>query len=148
MANELLKWVPGAGLPDLPLSRIQVEYEGCQGTLKLTCPVRSADGITAWGDALIQFSEVLSFKLYEELQEPLRYDDSLPWSDHIIAVPYGGIWPFFEIRDSDWLRRLADRDARDLALRHLMVVSQNEALHVATYQDSEVTVETSQKGAG
>ncbi len=141
MANELVKWVPNAALPALPFSKIEVEYEGNQGALKLTCSIRSADGVTPWGQAQIRFSDVMSFKLYEEFQEPLQYEENLPWSDHVIEVPHGGIWPFFEIKKSDWLRRLATRDCReDLASRHMMVVSQNEAIHVATYHDSEVFV--------
>ena len=81
----------------------------------------------------LRFDGVFAYKSYDESSDFLLGAATPPPSLKE-PVPYGGCWPFAEVRNSAWIDRVVKRDGtREAAeFRHWSIFAINHSLHVMT----------------
>ena len=134
---EIARWEPHGSLPELPLGAFNLTWIAdeerlvCVGLYSSTSK-RPAEGI------VVEFNEVHAFKVLDEQSNGLSEIGAEPPPLREPAA-YGGAWPFAEILLSPWIIQMAESDgALNIThLRHWVVVTPNQVLHVAAHFKSE-----------
>jgi hypothetical protein len=137
--NEVVRWVPADGLPELALGGLDLAYTASENRLTVRAYFRDVSKLgfpqfeSSVEGVIIDFESVEAFKAYEEFTDPLDAD-SIRVPLLAEQVPYGGTWGFIQIIDSSWLGRLADRNAGwdASSASHWVVKTGDMVLHVAT----------------
>ena len=127
------RWEPLPDLPEQQLGTVSVAADGCE----LIATARFDD--TAQRPQLrIDFGLVEAFKVYEEFSDCWG-GEPRPMMPHAILQQVA--WPFQEVRNSEWIRRVLTRNGglEHRHWRHFVIVTVNVTLHVMT--DSDVKAE-------
>ena len=134
---EVARWEPHGSLPELPLGALNLTWNAEEG--RLVCvglyssnSKRPAEGI------VVEFNEVHAFKVLDEMSNGLCEMGAEPPPLREPAT-YGGVWPFAEILLSPWIIQMAESDGslNITHLRHWVVITPSQTLHVAAHFESE-----------
>ena len=125
--ERLVRWEPLAGLPEQMLGTVAIVSDGKHLTV-----TASYDDTALSPPVKIEFGMVEAFKVYEEFSDFLPADLSpMMMPDHVSGrAP----WPFQEVEDSSWIRRVTERNGalNGRNLRHFCFVTVEVFLHVMT----------------
>ena len=124
------RWEPVADLPEQQLGTLNITSEGRNlfvtvhfDETKVRQPLR------------IDFGVIEAFKVYEEFSDCWRVPPQPMMSNRVLEQV---VWPFQEVRHSNWVARVVKRNGAigDHAWRHFVIVTLDVVLHVMT--DAEV----------
>lgn len=135
--EEIIRWVPISGAPELPLSTFSLNL--LAGDDRVVVEAYFVDMASLYprlkpphSGIVLEFETVHAFKAYEEWSDPFDGKD-VDFPALKTPFPYGGCWGFLEIRNSLWIESIADRDGtwKPGDFNHWVVWTYNKSLHVA-----------------
>lgn len=141
LEGTVKRWHPPQDLAERPVSLFDLTWQGSKMRLLATVEFATDAGEGETGsDAILVFENVFAFQVFEESMELTR----LTGNDAALLrqpYPYGGVWPFFEIHDSQWIDQLVECDGgwNASSFRHFIISARNMHVHVATMASTEPT---------
>ncbi len=127
------RWHPVPELAERPASIFDLNWQG--GEQRLIATVRyamNAEENESSSSSVVIFDDVVAFQMLDENMDVTKVTDD---DAALLKVhdPYGGRWPYLQVRASDWIKQLAARDGTwDAAdFQHFVITSRNMHLHVA-----------------
>jgi hypothetical protein len=126
------RWYPASSLTERPAENFDVSWQGGHRRLIVTVWYADNAGEDDWKSAIVIFEDVFAFQVFDESMDSsgVSEDDAVVLKT---PYPYGGIWPYLEVRSSEWVKKLAEQHGvwDDSAFRHLVITSRSCHLHVA-----------------
>ena len=138
--GEIVRWEPSTDIPESPLSAFDLTWSADR---TLECRGHYGHNSTEGRKGIIvRFEDVHAFASFDGFSDTLlSYRDHLPPLKK--SVPYGGCWPFVEIRDSRWVKDIADEHCSlgdQHRYTHWSILTFDQTLHVMAPSDPQPQV--------